>query len=293
MRKCCFFVVFVAFALTTVSSLCSCGESKLEREQRVMIDSLQNVNVQTRMDYDNLSEYLTTISVGLDSIYVEEQEIVLNIRGSENGRVNRQRMKQQLDHVRQTLGRHRDRIAELEQKLANSNGAEKKLHTIIVALRQQIEQKDAELARLRTDLDNSRRNITELQTTVAQMHEVQESQQQTIVEQQSALEETQQKLSTAYVRIATKDELKSLGLLKGGGFLKKSKVDYSDFNPSLFDRVDINTATQFRLPKKYKILTTVPESSYTVQKNGDENILTVTNKDQFWSVSNYLIIQIN
>ncbi|MDE5634942.1 MAG: hypothetical protein K2I52_01380 [Muribaculaceae bacterium] len=293
MRKCCFFVVFVAFVLTIVSSLCSCGESKLEREQRVMIDSLQNVNVQTRMDYDNLSEYLTTISVGLDSIYVEEQEIMINIRGAENGRMNRQRMKQQLDHVRLTLGRHRDRIAELEQKLASTQGAEKKLHTIIVALKQQIEQKDAELSRLRADLDNSRRSITELQATVAQMHEVQDSQQQTIAEQQNALVETQKKLTTAYVKIATKDELKKLGLLKGGGLFKKTKIDYSEFNKSVFDCIDITSTTSFRLPKKYKILTSVPESSYTIQSEGDVRILTITDRDLFWSVSNYLVIQIN
>lgn len=293
MRKCCFFVVFVAFVLTIVSSLCSCGESKLEREQRVMIDSLQNVNVQTRMDYDNLSQYLTTISEGLDSIYVEEQEIMINIRGAENGRMNRQRMKQQLDHVRLTLGRHRDRIAELEQKLASTQGTEKKLHTIIVALRQQIEQKDAELSRLRADLDNSRRSITELQATVAQMHEVQDSQQQTIAEQQNALVETQKKLTTAYVKIATKDELKKLGLLKGGGLFKKTKIDYSEFNKSVFDCIDITSTTSFRLPKKYKILTSVPESSYTIQSEGDVRILTITDRDLFWSVSNYLVIQIN
>lgn len=293
MRKHSYFSGVAAFVITTLASLCSCGESSLEKEQRVMIDSLQNVNIQTRMDYDNLSEYLTTISDGLDSIYVEEQEIVLNIKGSENGRMNRQRMKQQLDHVRQTIGRHRDRITELEQKLASTQGAEKKLHTIIVALRQQIEQKDAELSRLRADLDNSRKNITELQTTVAQMHEVQESQEQTIKEQQNALTETQQKLSTAYVKIGTKNELKNLGLLKSGGFLRKAKVDYSEFNPDIFDRIDINNTTQFKLPKKYKILTSVPESSYTVQKNGDENILVITDRSLFWSVSNYLIIQIN
>lgn len=292
MRKLFYTLCVSVVAFMSLNWLCSCGESKLEREQREMIDSLQDVATQRFMDYENLSDYLTTISEGLDSIYVEEQEIVLNMKGNEGGRVNRQRVKQQLDHVRRTLNNHRERIAELEQRLATSQGVEKKLHSIIVALRQQIDQKDAELGRLRADLDNSRKSITELQSTVAQMHEIQESQEQTIEDQRVALEESQQKLSTAYVKIASKDELKALGLLKGG-FLKKAKVDYSGINQAVFDRIDINTTTQFTLPKKFKILTSVPASSYNVTKSGDENILTITDREQFWSVSSYLIIQIN
>ncbi|MDE6450414.1 MAG: hypothetical protein K2L41_10120, partial [Muribaculaceae bacterium] len=70
MKNIVYIIGFVAVIITSSGLLCSCGESRLEKEQRVMIDSLQNINVQTRMDYDNLSQYLTTISEGLDSIYV-------------------------------------------------------------------------------------------------------------------------------------------------------------------------------------------------------------------------------
>ncbi|MDE6448840.1 MAG: hypothetical protein K2L41_02015, partial [Muribaculaceae bacterium] len=109
----------------------------------------------------------------------------------------------------------------------------------------------------------------------------------------TAVVHTINNVTTAYVKIATKDELKKLGLLKGGGLFKKTKVDYSEFNKSVFDCIDITSTTSFRLPKKYKILTSVPESSYTIQSEGDVRILTITDRDLFWSVSNYLVIQIN
>lgn len=267
-------------------SLASCGESAKERMQREAIDSLENANALGRMDYEDLQSYLAIIANGLDSISLEENEIIVGNGDVENG-YNRQRMQQQLSHVREILARHRNRIEELEQKLAAGQGDAKHLHTIIVALKQQVAQKDAELAQLRADLDDSRKSVSELKSTVNQMREIQEEQNSKIQEQQEKIQSQADQINNAYVRMASKKQLKKEGLLEGGNLLKRAKVDYSRIDLSLFDVIDTRTTTQISMPRKVKILTPMPEGSYRI----DAGTLYITNPELFWSVSNFLIIQ--
>lgn len=268
-------------------TLTSCGESSQERSQREQIDSLEHVYNLERMRNEDLHDYLAIIADGLDSISIEEKEIFVKDGNTERRGFNRQRMKQQLAHVREILARHRARIDELEQKLATGTGEEKKLHSIIVALKQQIEQKDAELLQLRADLDNSKKDISELKTQVAQMTTIQEEQQSVISEQNEKIQHQESKLYNGYIKIASNKQLKAEGLLEGGKLFKRSKVDYSKIDLSSFDVIDIRNTTTIPVPKKAKILTPVPNGSYTIS-NGT---LTITDSAQFWSVSNFLIIQ--
>lgn len=264
-------------------------------EQRRINDSLRKANIQIITQYDKMEEYLTVISSGLDSISYEEQSVLMNVGSDEGRQLNRQQMKDRLDHVRDVLSRQRDRIRELEGKLSATEGSDKRLLSILAAVRQQLEQKDAELTQLKKDLSDSRKSVVELQSslqsTVAQLNTVQEQSEQIIQSQQAAIDAAEQRMSSAYVKIDNKKALEKVGLLKGG-FLKKKKVDFSNIDSSVFDRIDIRSTTTFTLPKKYKILSPVADGSYSVTENAaGGHTLTITDPDKFWSVSNYLIIQ--
>lgn len=279
---------FLCVLIIVVLNLLACGESTKERQQRETIDSLQNENYQGRMNYEDLQQYLAIIASGLDSISMEENELLMKNTPGENMGYNKQRMKQQLSHVREILARHRDRIDELEKKLASGTGDAKRLHTIITALKQQLEQKDKELAQLRVELDDSKKSISELRNTVTKMQNVQDEQQNTIAEQESKIQKQEEKINNAYVLIASKKQLKSKGLLSGG-FLKKKKVDYSNIDLSAFQKIDIRKTLTIPVPQKYKILTPVPAGSYSVSGG----TLKILNPEKFWSASNFLIIQID
>lgn len=281
------YTIYFTLLLFAATFLFSCGESAKERQQREMIDSLEHVNYQTNMAYGDLQKYISIIAEGLDSISIEEHEIFFATpMGENNNRINKQRMKQQLAHVRELLARHRMRIDSLEQKLSNNYKYAKELQTIITSLKQQLEQKDRELDQLRVDLDNSKKTVRELRQQMKELAQVQEEQNSLIEEQQEKLQGQEEKINVAYVRIASKRELKADGLLTGG-LLKKSKVDYSKLDVSLFQSIDIRQTQIFNISEKAKILTPVPDGSYTFV-NGT---LTITNPELFWSISNYLIIQ--
>ena len=281
---------FIILQLTLF--LFSCGESGKEKTQRKLIDSLEAINAQGRMDYEDLQEYLSIIAEGLDSISIEEQELLSNNTPGENMGFNRQRMKQNLNHVRELLARHRERIAELESKLENAEGDARNLRTIIKTLRQQLESKDRELAKLKADLEDNRKSLAMLTMQVQQIREEKEVQAQTIQEQQETIDRQTEQINKGYVKIASKKELKSSGLLTGG-FLKKAKVDYSKIDMGQFQTVDTRTFRSINLPQKYKIISPIPNESYKIENTSNGNVLQIIDPEKFWSVTNFLIIQTN
>ena len=284
--------IIVSLVILFTFFLFSCGESAKEKAQRKIIDSLESTNAEISMNYEDLQEYLSIIAEGLDSISIEEHELLSNNTPSENIGFNRQRMKQNLNHVREILARQRERITNLESKLENNESYTHSLRKIIVALRQQLESKDRELTKLKKDLDNNRQSLTILTSQVQQINEERENQAQTIQEQKETIDRQTQQIYKGYVIIATKKELKSSGLLTGG-FLKKSHIDYSKIDLNQFQIIDIRTYKSTYLPEKYKIISTVPAGSYNIEKLSDSNILHIIDPDKFWSVSKFLIIQIN
>lgn len=279
------------FPVVVAAALCGCGESESSRTQRERIATLEDDKVQMQLDYEDLREYLAVIADGLDSIRLEERELLLSNPAGEGQGWNRQRMKQNLDHVRLTLGRHRERIAELEAKLAGSNGALSDLRTIVESLHRQLDDKDRELEQLRRDLDDNRKNIASLTSQVEQMTEEQTELNQTIETQQETIDRQSEELSTGYIKTGSRKTLEKAGLLKGGGFLRSKKLDVSAIDLSEFDRIDTRTFTTLELPRKAKILTDIPADSYTLTDNGNGKTLVINNQARFWSVTNILIIQ--
>lgn len=284
------FILVVILICHIAFTLTSCGESKKERMQRERIDSLENANFQRKVDYENLQSYLGVIAEGLDSIRLEEGELLLNTGDPENRSLNRMRMQNNLAHVRDILARHRSRIDELENQLNTDNQVNKQLRSIIVALREQLDAKDRELAQLKIDLANNKKSISQLTERIKNLGDEKEAQTQTINQQQEQIAEQMAKNSIAYVKVGTKSELKKAGLTTGG-FLKKKKVDYSNIDASNFRQIDIRTFTNLSLPSKVKILTPVPADSYRLENNGGQTTLVITDTAKFWSVSKYLIIQ--
>lgn len=265
----------------------SCGNSTDKLQQRV--DSLENALQESKGDYNELNGFLTVISDGFDSILVQEQGLIAH--NPESPLPNREDMKQGLQRLKETISQQRERINQLEQELINGKGESKKLKNLIAILKQQIEEKDEKISNLLAQLENSNMTVKQLTSQVAALNSQNEQQQSVIQQQEETMQVQDQAINEAYIKIGTKKELKSAGILSGG-FLKKNKIDYSQVDQSIFQKVDIRQVTEIPIPSKdVKVLTPVPTDSYNLQKNGDVTTLTITNPTRFWSVSKFLIIQ--
>jgi chromosome segregation ATPase len=280
-------IAYYVIAATIILMATSCGGSTSSKEQ---LDSLQTALEQRDADYNELNEFLGVIATGLDSIALQEGQI---LTPGESPALSREQIKKNLDAYKQTLDSQRQRIAELEKKLKNSNANSAQMKTILASLKQQLAQKDEEIAMLRKQVDDQSVDISNLKQNVENLQQRNEMQAGLIVSQQETILSQDASMHTAYIKIGTKKELKEAGLLTGG-FLKKTKVDFTKIDKSLFKAVDIREIEKIDIPaRKAELMTPQPKDSYRIDKVSNNNVLSIINPEKFWSVSDFVIIQID
>jgi len=269
-------------------SLFSCGNKSAETQSQV--DSLKAALEQRNADYQQLDEFLTIVSSGLDSIARQETDIY-NM-GKESPTISREQIKEDLSRFQQTLKLQRERIAQLERKLNASSGEGQKMKSIIASLKLQLTEKESQIAELQSQLNDKNFTIQDLSQRMGVMSKRITAQEEVITSQNEMMQQQDDIINEGFYKIATKSELKDAGLLTGG-FLKKNKIDYNNVNKSQFRSIDIRQFTELSIPSKTpKILTQVPEDSYVLETNGNKSVLRIIDINKFWSVSKFLIIQI-
>ncbi len=283
MKKIAYYVV--AATIIVMATSCNGGSASMKEQ----LDSLQTAYEQRNADYNELNEYLGVIATGLDSIALQEGQI---LSSGESPSLNREQIKKNLDAYKQTLQNQRERIDAMEKKLKTNQKYSAHLRSIIATMKQQLAQKDEEITNLRKLVDDKNTDIAKLKENVQTLQQRNEMQAGLIVSQAETINTQETTLNTAYLKIGTKSELNDLGL-RTKKFLGKAKANYTNFDKSLFKAINIQESGQINIPnaKKAKLLTPQPGDSYRIDKAGDSMVLTITNAEKFWSVSDFVIIQ--
>lgn len=274
----------------------SCKNEKVDMQQfAAERDSILQDNKNKTQQLDELNGVLSTIAIGLDSIAVQEN-ILFNGSGRDGVRLDKHEIAARLNGMADILARQRAKIQVLQDSLANkktSQGVEH-LQRVVEFLNQQLAEKDQIIKSLRADLNNSKKDITQLRASLSDMKSRATKAENKTQVLTSALSKQDDVINECYVRIGTKKQLSAAGLLKGG-FLQKKKVNYEDVDKSKFNAVDIRKFREITLKSNNpKILTPQPSNrSFHFEESGDGSCtLVITNPTLFWSVSNYLIIQL-
>lgn len=285
MKKIAYYLV--AATIIVMATSCNGGSASMKEQ----LDSLQTAYEQRNADYNELNEYLGVIATGLDSIALQEGQLLKN---DEAPTLNREQIKKNLDSFQQTLQNQRERIAVMEKKLQTNQKYSAHLRSIIATMKQQLAQKDEEIANLRKLVDDKNVDIARLKENVQNLQQRNEMQAGLIASQAETIMSKESTLNTVYIKIGTKKELKNAGLLDGG-FLKKTKVDFDKIDKSAFKAVDKREIGQIDLgnAKKAKVMTPQPEGSYRIDQAGKSTILSITDKEKFWAVYDFVIIQID
>lgn len=284
-------------ALSAMSTLFSCsGKSSDMKQILAERDSIINANKAKDAELNELNNFVTTISDGLDSLALQEN-ILLSNKGKDGTTMSREQIKENLKFFEELLARQRMKIQQLQDSVASKGASNQniaKLNSIIDFLKLQLEEKESEIKKLKGVLNDQNRSISELQRTLTAMHTRTEKAEKRAETFKTALATQDEIINECYVKIGTKKQLKDAGLLKTG-FLKKKKVEYSNVDKTKFMKVDIRKFRSIQLKSNNpKILTPMPNtSSFHFDDNLDGNVtLIIDNPTKFWSVSNYLIIQL-
>lgn len=283
-------------ALLVMLSIFSCKNEKVDMSSYMQErDSIMQENKAKTQQLDELNSVLATIATGLDSIAIQENILFTN-KGRDGVMLTRQQIAANLKGMADILARQRAKIKILQDSLANKKSSQgvEKLQKVIDFLNQQLAEKDQVIQSLRADLNNSKKDITQLRASLSVMRTKANNAEQKTKILTKALSKQDEIINECYVKIGTKKQLSAAGLLKGG-FLQKKKVNYEDVDKSKFNAVDIRKFREIPLHSSNpKILTPQPSNrSFHFEESGDGNCtLVITNPSLFWSVSNFLIIQL-
>jgi len=269
----------------------SCNTKNKEIEKlKAQNDSLAVVAGQKDESIVNYLRDFNEIQGNLDSIKQAQKIISLNTT-STNGELNQNAKDKIMSDVQlivNLMQKNKNQIASLSKKLKKSNLKVKELETMLENLNKELQQKDIEIGQLKdklAQLDIQVQNLTASVDTLSTENKI----------KTQIIDEKTKALNTGYYIIGTYKELSAKNILtKEGGFigLGKSKTVSKDFNRDAFTKVDI---TKFKtLPinkKKAKMLSSHPSSSYKFEgtKVKIDNLV-ITNSDDFWSTSKYLVI---
>lgn len=279
------------FAIAMIClTACDNGKLKQAEEKNLQLDSSLQ---EAKANQDSLLVLLNDITDGMNQIK-DLEKILSNTNDlSAESKTRKEQIKNDMAAIQQALQERRLRLAELENKLKNSQQYSSTLKKTVENLKAEISNQEATISTLRNDLAAAKIQVDQLTVRVDSLSSTVDS---VTIEKQRAEEDIKivtDELNVCYYAIGSKKELKEAKIIETG-FLRKTKLLQADFQQTYFTTADKRTLNSIPThAKKAKILTNMPEGSYHFDSVDGLQMLNITDPVKFWSLSNYLVIQVD
>jgi hypothetical protein len=275
------------FLYLTIATLGFSACNNNTEEANPLADSLSHVNEGLKIvvsekdsSIESFIVAFNEIQENLTEVKAKQKMISTNSSDAELKKNMKEQIIDDIQSINDLMDKNKQKISTLKAKLAKSNGKVEELEKMITFLTTQVEEKDLEIVDLKNQLERLNIEVTEI--TAKYEEKAEESNQKT------------DQLNTAYYAVGTAKELKEKGVLtKEGGFigLGKTKKLAGDFNKNYFTKIDITQTKSINLnAKKAKLITTHPSTSYKIEGIKTADKLIITNSQEFWGASKYMVI---
>ena len=267
--------------------LASCqekGNAPVVDKDNSVRDSLQQVIDFKDREINDILGTMNEIQEGFRLINAAEGRMSVIKSGEATNKT--EQMRENIRSITEMMEHNRELIAKLRQQVRESSVRSDQFKTVIDNLVQQLEDNDANLQKLQTELQEKDIHIAELDQTVASLS----SSIASLKEESSNKSETiiaqDKQINTAWYVFGTKKELQSQNIYE------KGRVLQSNFNKNYFTKIDIRIVKEIKLySKSVKIMTAHPTSSYQlIQDANKQYVLRINNPQNFWSTSKYLVV---
>lgn len=285
-----YFLVTILLVFST-----SCIKQTAEYQQlKDQNDSLIRARHQMQEELDDYISAMNQIEQNIEKIKSTENIVSMQSTESEFDDDTRSKINQDLVYLNEMLKANKEELARLKSKIKKSafksEELEKSISRLTKALQSesqkvellyiQLAEKDSLINALDEKVEDLGEDIEELKTE----NEIKET---TIAEQDVTIH-------TAWYVFGTKKELKEQKIISSDGIFSSQRVLQSDFNKSYFVKIDARKIKSIPLySTRAKILTNHPRSSYTLEKENDNFVLIIVDTKEFWSVSKYLVIEVD
>ena len=187
-------------------------------------------------------------------------------------------------NMRDQIEADKKKIATLEKQLATSKSQLKGVQEIVNKLKTSISEKEQIMDELQQRLGILNETLeTERRTSAEEI----QKREMTITEKEQQITQQSIEANTIYYVYGTRKELMSKGIMdRKGGLLGIGKVSTVKQNIPVeqFTTMNLLENQQITFPatkKGYSILTNHPATSYKVEKQGDQNVLTILDATSF------------
>jgi len=187
-------------------------------------------------------------------------------------------------NMRDQIEADKKKIATLEKQLATSKSQLKGVQEIVNKLKASISEKEQIMDELQQRLGILNETLeTERRTSAEEI----QKREMTITEKEQQITQQSIEANTIYYVSGTRKELMSKGIMdRKGGLLGIGKVSTVKQNIPVdqFTSMNLLENQQITFPvtkKGYSILTSHPATSYKVEKQGDQNVLTILDATSF------------
>jgi len=251
------------------------ANSDLEGKEAVIVDFIGSMN-EIEANLATIKERENIITTRFDNGNVEMDN---NMKGQ---------IMDDIDLINNLLLENKDKMAALNARFSKSkkesNLKIKELETMIESLATRMQEKDAEIADLHTQLAEANKQLMVLFEEYNNRIE--------------ELGEQEDKLNTAFYCYGSSKELKEQGVItKSGGFIGIGKTEKlsDNFNKEYFTQINITLVNEIDLmSKKVDIITNHPSDSYKIEGADDSaEKLIILDAKAFWASSKYLVMVVD
>ena len=284
--------VSVALSLMVVG--CTGNKGSSYDKLKTSYDSLLMQSDKNQADLNEAIGIINEVESNLSQIADAEHRVQADALKGELNQSQKQQIMDEISLLRQTLQENKQNLAQQQEKLKRSGINIAALNKKIDLLSSQIAEKDQMIQSLQADLESARGMIARQDSLITEQTEKGAVNEATIAIQNKKLQAQDAALHQAYYCFGTLSELKEENIIKGGGLFSKAKVLPEGFNQDYFKQVDTRDLTTIALfAAKAHLRTQHPASSYHFEKDADGNqTLVIDNQQEFWSLSKYLVVEV-
>ncbi|MGM0377679.1 MAG: hypothetical protein ACQEQ0_12975 [Bacteroidota bacterium] len=283
------------FILLLMPFLWQCAQGPSREELKEQNDSLAHITARKDSQMNQMVNTLGDIEATLGVIKEKEQIIALRAKEGNNDEQTANEITEDIRLIYDLMVQNKERIETLEKQLKQSGVENNKLRKLVDNLNETLRQKNEEIQELNKLVKEKNQQIDSMHYQLTDMEVTLDSIKETNEQTQDQLQSTRDDMYTGYYAIGTRKELKEKDIINKDGFLffGKTEVLKEDFDKEYFEPVDIRETDSLQLfQPKVEVLTSHPAESFELkeQENGNQ-MLVVKDKDEFWSVSKYLVIR--
>ncbi|MBP1616179.1 MAG: hypothetical protein H6Q14_6 [Bacteroidetes bacterium] len=287
-------LIYGCLSLCLLAS-CNVKESKEYKDLQAQRDSLLQKNSSEASEITELMGIVNEVEDNFNEIKEAEQYLTLQTQTKgELSKDTKARINENFNMVKEILKKNKENLDKLNKRLGSSKGEVSGLKKTLERLNKELEERSSTILQLQNTLAQKDQEIANLNLNVDNLSRKVDDLAQTNTNQAGKISEQDKALNTAYYVFGTSKELKEHKIISGG-FLSSTKVLKDAFDKNYFIKVDIRDLKEVPVyAKKAKLLSTHPEGSYEFAKDKNGEItLRINDYKSFWSLGQFLVIQVN